>query len=73
MQSLYQAIEDYKTTYADEQNISEKTRKSRRLFMNRVSSFFIDKPFDLNNCRSFLDDSRNTNLMINSLPENNIT
>lgn len=61
MHNLQPAIDDYKTTYADEQNISDKTRKSRRLFMNRVSSYFTDKPFDLPHCRDFLNEIRKKN------------
>jgi len=61
MANLQAGIQDYQKSYADEQNISDKTRKSRRLFMNRVSSFFTDRPFDLPNCRAFLDEIRAKN------------
>jgi len=61
MANLQAGIQDYQKSYADEQNISDKTRKSRRLFMNRISSFFADKPFDLPNCRAFLDEIRAKN------------
>lgn len=61
MANLQAGIQDYQKSYADEQNISDKTCKSRRLFMNRISSYFADKPFDLPNCRGFLDEIRKKN------------
>src|SRR6267142_1305570 len=61
MANLQAGIKDYQTSYADEQNISDKTRKSRRLFMNRISAYFADKLFDLPSCRGFLDEVRKTN------------
>src|SRR5258708_2043067 len=61
MPSLQEGIKDYQHSFANEQNISEKTRKSRRLFMGRISVYFSDKPFDLPHCRSFLDEVRKTN------------
>jgi len=61
MANLQAGIQDYQKSYADEQNISEKTRKSRRLFMNRISSYFNYKPFDLPNCRDFLNEIRKKN------------
>src|SRR6266567_4170454 len=61
MANLQAGIKDYQTSYADEQNISDKTRKSRRLLMNWISEYFADKPFDLENCRGFLNELRKTN------------
>lgn len=58
---LENGIQDYQTIYADEQNISEKTRKSRRLFTNRILTYFENRLFDLPNCRSFLDEIRKKN------------
>ena len=58
---LQEAINDYQNKYADEQNLTEKSRKNRRLFMGRVTTYFIDKSFDLSTCRGFLDEMRKTN------------
>jgi site-specific recombinase XerD len=61
MTNLYQAVRDYQGRYADEQNLTPKSRKNRKLLMNRVTSYFEDRPFDFSNCRSFLDEIIKTN------------
>lgn len=58
---LLEAIKDYKTRYADEQNLRAKTRKNRRQLMDRIALYFNNKSFDLQNCRGFLDELRKTN------------
>lgn len=58
---LNRALDDYNGRYADEQNLTVKSRKNRRLFTTRLARYFKETTFDLNGCRGFLDKIRETN------------
>src|SRR5258708_1225229 len=61
VKELQKAFDDYEDRYADEQNLSDSSRKNRKTFMRKVRAFFTNDTFDLPNCRAFLETLREKN------------
>ena len=60
-ETVQEAIADYNGRRANEQNLSEKHCKNRRLFTYSLATFFVDKKFDLSSCREFIEYKTLTN------------